>query len=693
MSGEQAGTTASTVVMPDRYRAIFQQAAVGIAQIATDGRFVDVNEPLCAMLGYSRAELLSLDEAGITHPHDAQTDITELARLQRGEILSYAREKRFFRHDGRPLWTLAISSAVRDDEGRLSYRVMVVHDIEKRKAIEEALLRRNRQLALLSETAEELLVSNDPLNYLDLLFQRLAAHLDLQVYFHYQAEADGTLKLTAHHGVSNAVAAALDIVAADHPVFGVNSPERHTLSMEDIQNLGDPRAEPVRSLGITALVCQPLMGRNGWLGTVAFGSRTRTSFDAESLALVWALCDQAVVAIERKQAEDALREADRRKDEFLAMLAHELRNPLAAILNAVQLIDVLNVPKDKLHSVSNIIKRQLSHLTHLIDDLLDVARITRGKINLQKRVLELQAVVAQAIETSRPVIDARGHHFKRSLPEQKIHVFGDPVRLGQVISNLLNNAAKYTDPGGQITLEVEQRDSLAIVRVRDTGMGISAEMLPHVFELFAQANVELDRAQGGLGVGLTLARALVHLHGGELEAFSRGIGSGSEFVMKLPLEPSPDHEETRVPLAEVKLATPAQLRILVVDDNQDAAQTMAMLLRFDGHLVETAFDGPEALDVASRFTPDIVMLDLGLPGLTGLEVARRLRVQPRTRRARLIALTGYGQDEDHRRSQEAGFDLHLVKPVDKAQLDQVLVQLSTKAAIPDSNARKRQFGR
>lgn len=515
-------------------------------------------------------------------------------------------------------------------------------------------------------------MSEDPWGYLDQLFRRLAAHLDVQVYLHHQPRPEGNLQLVAQRGLSDEVAGQLSALSFDHAVFGAAASERRAMSIEDVQQSSDPRAQALRGLGVSAFVCHPLVGRSGLLGTVAFGSRTRRTFDAEALALIWAVCDQVVVAVDRMRGELALREADRRKDEFLAMLAHELRNPLAAIHSAVQLV-MAQAPQEPTRSAAEIVKRQLAHLTHLIDDLLDVARITQGKIKLEKGRIELHDAIEQALETSRPIIASRQHRLEVQLPPQAIWVNGDRTRLAQVLSNLLSNAAKYTDPGGTVALILELQDQCAVVRVRDTGIGIAPEMLPCVFELFTQASPELDRAQGGLGVGLTLARALMRLHGGELVAHSEGVGRGSEFVLTLPLAEEAPASPTPSAAGNVgRTGPPRVLRILVVDDNQDAAHTMAMLLRLDGHHVETAYDGPEALEAASRFRPDVILLDLGLPGLTGFEVARRLREQTETRDVRLIALTGYGQEEDRRQTQEAGFDSHLVKPVDKGRLDEAL---------------------
>jgi PAS domain S-box-containing protein len=364
-----------------------------------------------------------------------------------------------------------------------------------------------------------------------------------------------------------------------------------------------------------------------------------------------------------KLAENALRDADRRKDEFLAMLSHELRNPLAPIRNAVQLL--LRGEQDR--KLLDVIDRQTAHLHRLVDDLLDVARVTQGKIVLQRDRLELFNVVGQALETSRPLIESKRHQLTVSLPEEPLQIDGDGARLAQVIANLLNNAAKYTEHGGHLALRAARHGDSVRIAVSDDGMGIAAEDLEGVFDLFTQAQRSIDRAQGGLGVGLTLVRKLVEMHGGSVSARSGGAGKGSEFVLTLPLaRPLSTSAHGHCPRATAP-SGPGR-RVLVVDDNVDSAETVAMLLEIDGHVTRLAHDGPAALQTAREFVPDLVLLDLGLPGMNGYEVARRLREEPSLERVRLIAVTGYGREDDRRRSLDAGFEHHLTKPVEYDEL-------------------------
>ncbi|HVR98064.1 MAG TPA: ATP-binding protein [Thermoanaerobaculia bacterium] len=363
----------------------------------------------------------------------------------------------------------------------------------------------------------------------------------------------------------------------------------------------------------------------------------------------------------------ALQEADRRKDEFLAILAHELRNPLAPIHNSLQILALRADDPAAVEKARELMERQVQQMIRMVDDLLEVSRIARGKVGLRKETVDLAGVVATAVETSRPGIETRRHELTVELPERPIYVDGDPARLAQVLTNLLNNAAKYTEVGGRIGLRIERNGregTEAVLRVRDNGIGIAPEMLPRVFDMFAQAEGGMERAQGGLGIGLTLVRSLVEMHGGTVEAASDGLGKGSELVVRLPALPE-EAAAAGQPSPEVpEAAAAASRRILVVDDNVDSAESLALLLQLYGHQARLAHDGVTGLEEARSFLPDVVLLDIGLPRLDGYSVARRLRQEPGLDHVTLIAMTGYGQEEDRRRSKDAGFDHHLVKPVD-----------------------------
>ncbi|HET8948683.1 MAG TPA: PAS domain S-box protein [Candidatus Polarisedimenticolia bacterium] len=372
----------------------------------------------------------------------------------------------------------------------------------------------------------------------------------------------------------------------------------------------------------------------------------------------------------RKQAEEALKAADRRKDEFLATLAHELRNPLAPIRNAVEIL-MKDPAGGEAQWCREVIDRQVRHMARLLDDLLDVSRITHGKLELRKTRIDLAAVVESAVETSRPLLDERRQRLSVHLPSEPVALDADPVRLAQVIWNLLNNAAKYSDRGAEIRLACERRGGEVVVSVKDQGIGIDAEMLPRIFDLFSQSHAAQDRDQGGFGIGLSLARALVDLHGGRIEARSEGPGQGSEFIVRLPIAAkAPGTTTSAIPATPGKAMT--KRRVLIVDDVKDSADSLAMLLRLLGHEVETAYDGEAAVAAAEKLEPDVVLLDLGMPKMNGYEACRRIRRLPRGKETILIALTGWGQEGDRRLTREAGFDHHLVKPVDPDALLEVL---------------------
>jgi signal transduction histidine kinase/ActR/RegA family two-component response regulator len=396
-----------------------------------------------------------------------------------------------------------------------------------------------------------------------------------------------------------------------------------------------------------------------------------------TVSLIEDVTERVEYETELRERVDALREADRRKDEFLAMLAHELRNPLAPISNAAQLLRLAGHEESIRANAHHMIERQVSHLIRLVDDLLDVSRVSRGKITLQKMSVDLAAVVQHAVETSRPLIDSRRHQLETTLPGDRVRVEGDFVRLAQVVSNLLNNAAKYTDEGGRIRLSLETTPAgaddagEAVITVRDDGRGIDASALSSLFDLFYQAAHNIDRAEGGLGIGLSLVRSLVELHGGSVEARSRGQGQGSEFIVRLPLMPASSGNDAWQ--ASVATAPTPSARILVVDDNRDSAESMAQLLKLDGHDVQTATDGIEAVEMAESSKPDAILLDIGLPRLNGYMACKAMREKGLTN-AFIVAMTGYGQDEDRIRSQKAYFDAHLVKPIDLKALGTMLTR-------------------
>ena len=435
-------------------------------------------------------------------------------------------------------------------------------------------------------------------------------------------------------------------------------------------DLPQVRKEWLRALGARELFRQEYRARRADGSIVWVRAAGRFFYDGAGRAIrfVGVFAD----VTETHAAMEALREADRRKDEFLATLAHELRNPLAPIRNALGVLKLKGPGTPEVHWARDVIDRQMQQMTRLIEDLLDTSRIGTGKIELQRQRIELAEVVHGAVEASRPLIAQHGHELCVELPREPVYLHGDLVRLSQVFCNLLNNAARYTQQGGRIEVTGTLKASAVLVSVRDNGIGIPRDMLPKVFEMFTQVDRSLERSRGGLGIGLTLVKQLVELHGGRVEAHSAGPGHGSEFVVRLPVLAEAG---TRAPATPKNAAQPLSndgRRVLVVDDNQDAAESLAMLLRLMGLECVTAHDGLEGVKLARELRPDIVLLDIGLPGMNGYDAAAAIRAEPWGKTATLVALTGWGQSEDRRRSRAAGFDVHLVKPVATEQLVEVL---------------------
>lgn len=392
------------------------------------------------------------------------------------------------------------------------------------------------------------------------------------------------------------------------------------------------------------------------------------SKQARSFAIVTHdLTDQEAAQAQQKRA-DGLAEANRSKEEFMALLSHELRSPLSPIVNSLNILRQVKTDDPIIEQVGNVIDRQVGVMVRLVDDLLDITRITKGKLRLTKEQVELRVVVNHASETVRPFMDARKHDFSVALPTERIWVEADPVRMEQVVVNLLNNAAKYTDTGGLIRMTVNQEGAEAVIRVRDNGVGIAPELLPHIFELFTQVDGSLGRSYGGLGIGLALASRLVEMHEGRLQASSGGPGQGCEFTIKLPVLLNPSLRGTKT-ILQPGQHNGRSLRVLVVEDNVDAADTLGLLLRLYGHEVQLARTGPTALQMAADSRPDVVLLDIGLPGMDGYEVAKRLRERPDFKDVMMCALTGYTPSEaDRHRQTETGFDHYYVKPVDLQNL-------------------------
>ena len=435
-----------------------------------------------------------------------------------------------------------------------------------------------------------------------------------------------------------------------------------------------PHAEAYASIGVRSNVAIPLLKAGRLSIVLSLQHDQRRHWSNAEIELAKDKAERTWAAAENARAQDALREASRRKDEFLAMLAHELRNPLAPISMAADLLTRRQLNEAALHKTSAVIARQVRHMTGLVDDLLDMSRVTRGLVTLNKTPQDMKAVVANAVEQVRPLVEAQGHHLAVELPPVPALVCGDDKRLVQVVSNLLNNAAKYTPPGGQVRVWLEVHDGQVRVHVKDNGIGIPQDLHAHIFELFAQAERTPDRSQGGLGLGLALVKTLVELHRGTVTVFSAGAGAGSCFTVTLPLldgtpavSEDPLHAAPPAPL-------PRRLDVLVVDDNADAAEMLQLLLEAAGHRVRVAHEAASALEEAAVAPPQVSFIDIGLPGMDGFALVQQLRSRPETAGAVYVAVTGYGQATDRSKALEAGFDEHLVKPADPERLLALLEQ-------------------
>jgi PAS domain S-box-containing protein len=578
------------------------------------------------------------------------------------------------RHDGQMRWHLSRAIPVRDEQGRVVRWFGTNTDVQDRREAEARLGQYAERQRLLWEAAAVLLTTNEPDAMLRGLFARIAPHFSLDAYFNFLlTESGDALRLASCVGIPSEEARKISRLELGQAICGTVARERRPIDATFIQQSDDPKVQLVKSQGIRCYACSPLLVGDRLLGTLSFASRSRDSFEEEELEFLRTICHYVTVAYERLRLVHELREADRRKDEFLATLAHELRNPLAPIRNSLHVLRLTGNNPALLEQARSMMERQLGQMVRLVDDLLDVSRISRGKLELRKERVNLATVVQNAVEMARPLIEASNHELTVSLPGEPVLLDADLTRLSQVISNLLNNAARYTNRGGRIWLTAQQQDGAAVVRVLDTGIGIPADQLPHIFEMFVQVDRSLERSQGGLGIGLTLVRRLVEMHGGRVEARSDGPGKGSEFVLHIPVVRAPargpgpfDGNEPAAPIA--------RKRILVVDDNKDSAESLGLMLQVMGHEVATAHDGLAGVERAGTFRPDVILLDIGMPRLNGHEAACRIRQQEWGKNVFLIALTGWGQEEDRRRTKEAGFDEHLVKPVDPRDLLKLLAE-------------------
>lgn len=591
------------------------------------------------------------------HPDDRQAVDESWSAALRGA--PYDIEHRIIAN-GQVKWVREKATLEFDETGALRGGFGITQDITHHKAVEQALQWSVQRNELLTKTAARLLETTDVQGLVEKLCAEVMRFLDCDVFFNFLAdEQSRRLRLNACAGIPPPVAEEIEWLDYGVAVCGCVARDRERIIAEDIGNVPDERTTLIRSFGIEAYCCHPLMSQGKVIGTLSFGSRSRPAFRAEEIEVMQAVSNLVAMAMARLSMEQALREADRRKDEFLATLAHELRNPLAPISSGLHVLKSGADEGPRMARVVEIMARQIDHMVRLVDDLMEVSRIRSGKIVLRLERVDLVEVIRQAVEACQQAMYASGVTLAVETSDAPLHVEGDAVRLSQIVCNLLNNAGKYTEAGGRVAISAERSDGWALLSVEDTGVGIPKEMLPHVFDLFAQVDRTLGRSQGGLGIGLALVRKLATLHGGEVEAQSRGPGLGSRFTLRLPLSHASSAGDSR---AAAPPEASAAKRVLVIDDNTDAAVSMSMLLETLGAEARVAGDGESGVEAFGRFHPALVFLDLGMPGIDGFETARRLRATPEGRAATLVALTGWGGEETRARTRDAGFDLHLTKP-------------------------------
>jgi PAS domain S-box-containing protein len=684
--------------MPDRvrppspvadslYRQIVQ-SAVDYAVVSCDlqGYVTTWNEGAQRVLGWTETEMRGQRVHRFFTPEDVAAGVpaAEMAAAQRDG--KAADERWHLRKGGERFWASGELMPLRGDSGEVTGFIKILRDrtLERQEAARREKVQRD--LKFLAEASAELASLSDYQTTLEKLAHLAVPHFADWCAVDMLTDGGSLQRVAVAHADPAKEQLARDIHRRfpDRVVAGGPWNVLRTGRAEWVEEITDEAmqraiADPeylaaLRALGLRSYLGVPLAVRGKILGVIIFvTAESNRRYTAEDQSLAQDLARRAAVAIENANLVRALQESDRAKDVFLATLAHELRNPLAPVWNGLSIIK--RVPHDtvRVQQVADMIERQVGQLARLVDDLLDVSRITTGKIELKKQRTDLASILHSAIETSRPHIEAAGHKLSVELPDEPIELEADPVRLAQVFSNLLNNAAKYTRPGGNIEVVVQAEPERLVVRVRDSGAGIPLEMLGKIFGLFTQVTHPAERTQGGLGIGLSLVEGLVRLHGGSVEARSEGLDKGSEFIVYLPRlrPPVPTAAPHGTAHDANRSAAARRRRILVVDDNQDAANTLAELLQMLGSEISVAHDGASAVERVVEFTPDVVLLDIGLPDIDGYEAARRIRGLEGVRQPRLIALTGWGQEQDKRLAEQAGFDDHWTKPVDPQRLQQL----------------------
>ena len=676
--------------------AIVESSDDAVVSKSLEGIIQSWNAGAERIFGYTADEIIGKHITTIIPAELQDEERTIIDRIRTGERIEHFDTIRLGKNGRRIAVSLTVSP-IRDPRGTIIGASKIARDItDRQRAHREIHESRHKlaseasALARLSEASTRLWESKNLATGLDEILSTVMALADsTKGNIQLLNPGRNTLSIVAQEGFDAGFLATFEHMSAEDrgASCGRALTARRPVIIEDV--LADetyaPFHEVARAAGYRAVVSVPLFGADGSkLGAISVHFPNPHRPTEAQMRRLQVYCRQASDFIQRiglehtlREREAALRDADRRKDEFLALLAHELRNPLAPILYAVSALRHPAATAEQKDRSYDVVERQVAHMSRLLDDLLDISRITLGTVALKKEPTSLATAIETSIETAQPFIDAKRHELTIDLPGHPVLFEADPVRLAQIFSNLLINAAKYTTRGGHIELSATNGDGQVIVSVRDSGIGIAAEMMPKIFNLFSQAQPALGRTEEGLGVGLTMVRALVELHGGTIEARSEGIGHGSEFIVRLPvgqLSQSPEE-----PINGKSMAPSRPLRVLVVDDNRDAADSCAMMLKFSGHQVETAYNGTRALQVGESFRPHVVLLDIGLPDINGYEVARRIRDSAWGAELPLVAVTGWGKEEDRERAYAAGFDHHLTKPVVPEAVESVVSAIAATA--------------
>jgi len=632
----------------ERFEKIVSQAATGVVEMDTSGRITLVNQRFCQMLRYAETELLGRSILDATAPESVAATWQALQGLL-ADGRGFQIDKHYLRKDGSTMSATSSVNAVRGADGEYQGVVAIVLDTTESKRAAAALRVSQERYRNLFEAMDQAFC------IVELEFDGAGRAVDW-VYL------ETNPAFVAQTGVSDAIGRRLRSFVPD--------PEGWWL---------DELGEVARTGQARRIEREVHSGDGHWLDV--YLTRVGGSGSDKVAVLFRDISERKAADATLRRLADDLAETDRRKTEFLATLAHELRNPLAPIRSGLGVMRLNRDLPAGMTRVREMMERQVTHMVHLIDDLLDVARISGGKLNLRKERVSLNGVLASAVETSLPLIEAAHHALAVDLPDEVLLVDADATRIAQVVSNLLNNAAKYTPAGGRIGLTLREQGGQAVIAVSDTGIGIPAHALLSVFDMFSQVGSGAERAQGGLGIGLSLVRQLVEMHGGSVEAQSGGPGNGSRFTVRLPLAPGTATQHASAgDTAPAAAPDSAGLRVLVVDDNVDAALTLAMILDIEGYATRVAHSGMQALEVAAAFLPAVIFLDIGMPGMDGYDTACALRRMPALDEPCLVALTGWGSEHDRARSREAGFDHHLTKPVDLGTVQQLLAGMAAAAA-------------